>query len=184
MEKRIYMATKSSKTVGVCFDITAKTAKRFDITGSTKTTKISALEAILEQLEAINYDELTVPVQVFINDHMIKNINGGFYKYWLLTGCTNDGEVVEASELALWERFNQIYATNNCYIILHSTSDARLNEGLLAAEGKYSKKLGRKIVITASAKMNNKYSNFCWEEIKKLVGNTTDEIDETGLEIS
>lgn len=183
MEKRIYMATKSNKTVGVCFDITAKTAKRFDITSTSKTTKISALEAMLAQLEAINYDELTVPVQVFINDHMYKCITAGFYKYWLMTGCTNDGEAIEESEIVLWEKFNQIYATNNCFIILHSTNDARLNEGLLASEGKYSKKLGRKIVITASAKMNNKYSNFCWEEIKKLVGDTV-EIDETGLNIS
>lgn len=181
-ELKIYMATKANATVGVTLDLTGKTAKRFDVTSTTTTTRVSALEVLIAQLEAVDYEALTVPVQVFINDHMIKNIENGYYKYWLMTGHTNDGEVVEAEELALWERFNQVYATNNCFIILHSTFKAKLSEGLLAAEGKYSKKLGRKIVITASAKQNDKYSAFCWDEIEKLVGKISDEFDESGLD--
>ena len=181
-ELKIYMATKANKTVGVTLDLTGKTAKRFDVTGSTTTTRMSALEALIAQLESIDYDTLTVPVQVFINDHMLKNINSGFYKYWLMTGCTNDGEEVSAEELELWERFNQVYATNNCFIILHSTFKAKLAPGLLAAEGKFSVKLGRKVVITAAAKQNDKYSAFCWDEIEKLVGKISDEFDESGLE--
>lgn len=179
-ELRVYMATQANKTVGVRLDLQTKVAKRFDITSDTTTTRMSALQALVGELESIDFEDQEVPVQLFINDHMVKNINNGYYKHWLLVGATSDGEVIADSELELWEKFHNIYSVNNIYIIIKSTSDARLAESLKAMDGKTSKKTGKIVKISVTSKQNDKYSTFCWDKVKSLVGEI-DDIDDSNL---
>lgn len=179
-ELRIFMATQGSRTVGVRLDLSARAAKRFDFTGSSATTRISALEALIAEIKAIDFEGMTQPVQFFINDHMVKSINNGFYKYWLLTGATSDGEAIAEEELALWEEFHSLYCENNLFIVLKSTSEAKISDSLKAMEGKRSRKTGRVIKITVTAKQNDKYSTFCWDTLKKIVGEV-DDIDDSML---
>lgn len=178
MNKRIYIATKANKSVLIRLDLTAKTAKRFEYDHDGIETRVSALEAIVSELTNINFEEITVPVQLFVNDHMFKNITQGYYKYWIVTGKTNDGEKVDKAELDLWEAFQDMYSTNNLLIIIKSTSDAKISENLKSMEGKYSKRNGKKIVITGVQKQNDKYSTYIWDELNKLVGSGSDVIDE------
>jgi hypothetical protein len=178
MEKRIYIATQANKSVLIRLDLTEKTAKRFQYDHDGNETRVSALEAMISELTNIDFETITVPVQLFVNDHMFKNITQGYYKYWIVTGKTNDGEKVEPAELALWEAFQELYSTNNLMIIIKSTSDAKISDTLKAMEGKYSKRNGKKIVITGVQKQNDKYSTYCWDELKKLVGSGSDVIDE------
>jgi two-component sensor histidine kinase len=48
-------------------------------------------------------------------------------------------------------------------------------------EGKYANKgrnAGKRITISATQKQNDKYSTYCWDELKKIVGNGSDIIEE------
>ena len=121
MDLRIYMATQKNKTVGIRLDLTAKKANRFDYDNTSVETRYSALESVLSELNNIKLEESDLPVQLFVNDHLYKNIINGYYKYWILTGKTNDGEKIEEEELALWQMFHEIYSAYNLKIIIKST---------------------------------------------------------------
>lgn len=179
---KVYMATQQNKTVGVRIDYSTKMANRFDVKGTTPITRMSALEALVAELEATVFEGMEAPMQIFMNGHMINNINNGYYKFWLLTSCTHDGEVISEKELELWERFNNVYSANNVYIILKSTSDTKIKDYLKEMEGKKAKGSGKIIKITMEAKQNEKYSSFCWDKVKELVGSIDDnDIDDSKL---
>ena len=181
MDLRIYMATQKNKTVGIRLDLTAKKANRFDYDNTSVETRYSALESVLSELNNIKLEESDLPVQLFVNDHLYKNIINGYYKYWILTGKTNDGEKIEEEELALWQMFHEIYSAYNLKIIIKSTYEAKISESLKAMEGKIASKgrnKGKKIEISAIQKLSDKYSKYCMDEVKKLVGDGNEVIEE------
>lgn len=181
MDLRIFMATQGNHTVGVRLNLTEKKAKRFDYTHEGIETRYSALEGVVSELNNIDLENNNVPVQLFVNDHLYKNIVNGYYKYWILTGKTNEGEKISDSEIELWEMFNELYSKHNLKIIIKSTSEAKIGEALKSMEGKYATKgrnKGKKITISSAQKQNDKYSSYCWDELKKLVGTGSDVIEE------
>lgn len=178
---KVYMATQGNKTVGIKLDLGARKATKFVVNHEGTTTRISALESLLGQLKLVNFEESKMPTEFFMNDHLIRTINEGQYKNWLITGVTHEGELIEEEELKMWEEFHMIYCTNNLYIILKSTSKARLSEGLLKMEGKTSKKTGKVIKISIGQKQDDKYSSLAWDKLKELVGDVSYDIDESQL---
>lgn len=173
-DMRIFMATQGNHTSGFRVDLNTKKGKRFDYEHDGIETRTSALEAVLSELNSIDLEkEVKVPVQIFTNDHLYKNIINGYYKYWILTGKTQEGEKVEEDEIALWEMFNELYSAHNLKIIIKSTSEAKISDSLKAMEGKYATKgrnKGKKIVITGIQKFNDKYSGLVWDWLKEAVG--------------
>jgi hypothetical protein len=181
MDVRIFMATQGSHTVGVRLNLTEKKAKRFDYDHEGNETRYSALEGLVSELNSFNLEENKLPLQLFVNDHLYKNIINGYYKYWILTGKTQEGEKISEEEISLWTMFNEIYSVNNLKVIIKSTSEAKISESLKSMEGKYATKgrnKGKRITISATQKQNDKYSNYCWDELKKIVGNGSDIIEE------
>lgn len=181
MDFRIYMATQKNKTVGIRLDLTAKKANRFDYDNTSVETRYSALESVLSELNNIDLEKADLPVQLFVNDHLYKNIINGYYKYWVLIGKTNDGEKLAEEELALWQMFHEIYSAHNLKIIIKSTYEAKISESLKAMEGKIATKgrnKGKKIEISAIQKLSDKYSKYCMDEVKKLIGDGNEVIEE------
>jgi hypothetical protein len=185
-DMRIFMATQGNKTIGVRLNLTEKKANRFEYDHDGIETRYSALEGIVSELNKFDLENNTLPLQIFTNDHLYKNIINGYYKYWILTGKTNEGEKIEESEIELWEMFNEFYSKHNLKIIIKSTSEARISDSLKAMEGKYATKgrnKGKKITISAAQKQNDKYSSYCWDEIKKIATDGGEIIEdfETGI---
>lgn len=181
MDMRIFMASQSNHTVGIRLNLTEKRASRFEYEHEGSETRHSALEGLLSELNNFDLENNNLPLQLFVNDHLYKNIVNGYYKYWILTGKTQEGEKLGEDEITLWESFNEIYSTHNIKVIIKSTSEAKISESLKAMEGKYATKgrnKGKKITISATQKQNDKYSSYCWDEVKKLVGDGSDNIVE------
>jgi hypothetical protein len=180
-DMRIFMATQGKKTILIRLNLTDRKAKRFEYDHETMETRRSALESLISELSNFDLENNTLPLQLFVNDHLYKNIINGYYKYWILTGKTNEGEKIDEEELTLWELFNEIYSEHNLKVIVKSTSEAKISEKLKAMEGKYANKgrnAGKRITISATQKQNDKYSTYCWDELKKIVGNGSDIIEE------
>jgi hypothetical protein len=181
MDMKIYMATQANKTVLIRLNLTEKRAVMDTYDHEGVETRVSALEALISELNKFNLEENNLPLQLFVNDHMYKNIVNGYYKYWLLTGKTQEGEKIDASELKLWEIFNDIYTMHNIKIIIKSTSEAKIPDRVKEMEGKYAtrgRNKGKKIEISPVSKQNDKYASRVWDELKKHVGSANDIIEE------
>lgn len=182
--KKIFIATQNNVSVGVTLGNAGSklSATAFkSVSEKFSTTKLSALEILVSQISHLDYENIKEPVQIFINDHLYKNIVNGYYKYWLFTGKTQEGEEIEEEELDMWQAFNEVYSQYNAYLIIKSTSEAKLSEYTKSMEGKRSRKTGKLITITPSQKINDKYSTYCWDKVKEFVVESSD-IEENLLE--
>lgn len=180
-DMRIFMATQANHTVGIRLNLTEKKAKRFDYNHEGVETRYSALESVVSELNSFDLENNTLPLQLFVNDHLYKNIVNGYYKYWILTGKTNEGEKIDENEITLWEMFNELYSKHNLKIIIKSTTEAKISDRLKAMEGKFATKgrnKGKRITISSAQKNNDKYSTYCWTELKKLIGDGNEIIEE------
>lgn len=160
MEKKIYLASESNVTVGVNLNLTERKASKLEYTGSTTNTRMTALEAVIGELKKLNAEELTVPVQMFINAHLYTNIINGYFKYWLMTGKTSEGEEIAPEELTLWEEFLMLNSEKNLLVIYKDSSKATLKH---KKKSKYYKE-------TKLDKQNDKYITYSWSKVKELVG--------------
>lgn len=169
MAKRMYLATKGMNTVVVELDLTTRKATGVRITTVNTETKLSEIESLLQVMNSIEFDKEKEPVQFFVNDYLEKTIRNGYYKFWLISKARGTtGEVVSDEEIALWEELHNMITENALKVIIKSSKEHRLNKSLLDMEGKYSKKIGKKVEISASQKHNDKYIAYCWNEVKKL----------------
>lgn len=174
MELKVYLASESNLTIGVKLDLTARKATKIEHRSKSSETRVAALEAIVEQLDALDTEKLEAPVQIFINSHMYTNITNGYYKYWLITGENSEGEKISEKEMELWAKFLVLSSEKSLYVIFKDAMKATI---------KYKKRVSRNYKETKLDKQNTKYISWSWEKLKELVGDTP-EVDDEDIEVS
>lgn len=161
MERKIYLATKADTTIGVNFDVTGNKAGRINHKHVSKQEGLagvreSALSALVEQIEALDVEGLTAPVQIFAVPVLADMVSNGTYKFWLMTELKSSGEAVSAEELELWARFHESYVEKCLYVCVKDIFGCRLPE-----KPKYK--------VNKAQKQNDFYVRYCWDEIAKVV---------------
>lgn len=161
MEKRIYLATKASTTVGVNYDITNNRAMFIQPMqhATTQTgfpaTRESALYALVEQLKTLDVTDIDRPVYIYVIKSLHDMIMNGTYKYWILSGKKSNGEDISESEMKLWIEFHTLYTELGLYVHIKDIFGCKLSSG-------------NKFKPSRNALAGDKYAKVLWKKLADM----------------
>lgn len=79
--------------------------------GERTSTRVNALAGVVHTLRQLqqNSDKITDIVDIYTIRLVSDAVQRGTFKYWLLKGCTSDGQELSPTELELWGEFLSLY---------------------------------------------------------------------------
>ena len=100
------------------------------ITGTFATTLLANAVVAMQELNYVDFNALTEPVEVFVTQQLLETIQNGNYKYWIMTGHKKTGAVTDMipeEELNIWKAFSQVMVQVGEKIIFKNTNRTQLN---------------------------------------------------------
>jgi hypothetical protein len=160
MEKRIYIASKGSFSVGIEFDVTNHSSMWLEFTPKGDTEDNTALRNLITYIEKADTTELTNVVPIFINSNTYQFLNNGGYKFWLKTGLNSKGQPVSETDMKLLKKWNELWKEKGDDYVLRDIMTCKISEETKADANKLIK-------VSEYTRQNDAYSSACWTEVQK-----------------
>lgn len=158
--KRVYILGKGETVFRTSYNPeTKKFMKPLQMEAAVKgdvenATRINVLKGLIESVSLIN--DMDQIVKFYVSDLVADALNNGWYKYWMVSGKTNSGNIISEGELELWLELHNLMAEKVTVIV----------EGLKGAKRRKTRQ--GNLIPDVERERNERLIARLWEEVAKF----------------
>lgn len=167
---KIYLISKKTGTVGVVYNQKENKASRLEfVANQTLGYSNSGASAVLEALKLFPVEGNGEVNTIYVTSQVYDTIMNQNYKFWLMTGCNRNGEVIEEPVLNLYKELNEQLKAKGDFFVFRPIVNCLIHDKVKANPKSLAK-------FSMDSKINDNYARYAMDEASKAFPNTVENL--------
>lgn len=162
---KVYLVSKKTGTVGVVYSAKENRASRLEFVADMSLGySNSGISAVVETLKKFPEEGNGEVNTIYVTSQVYETITNQNYKFWLMTGCNRNGEVVDDKILNLYAELNEQLKAKGDFFVFRDLVKCYINDKVKAVPGKLAK-------FSQESQINDYYARYAKDEAEKRFPN-------------